>query len=136
MYSFFGLFLCTCYKFVCISLCLGQYTLFIVDDSSRLLEFVGNGCPHLVDNAENIRFFDHDLIDQGHSPTTSDQILQAIHKIEYIYFHAFSPFPITLTWPLMVRRLRRTTAQIFFVAPVQRQREAYHSHSLPGARLP
>src|SRR6266581_1915878 len=124
MYSFFGLYLCTCYKFVCISLCLGQYTLFIVDDSSRLLEFIGNGCPHLVDNVQNIRFFHHYLI------------LQAVHKIKYIYIHAFSPFLITFTRPVMVRWLRRTTARIFFVAPALRWKEAYQLHSLRGARLP
>src|SRR6266480_5285489 len=136
MYSFFGLFLSTRYKFVCISLRLGQDTLFIVNDSSRLLEFVGNGCPHLVDNVENIRFFHHNLIDQGHSPTASYQILQAVHKIEYIYIHAFSPFPITLTRPLMVGWLRRPTARIFFVVPALRRGEAYHLRSLRGQRLP
>ena len=57
-----------------------EHFLALLDDPARLLDLLGDGCPHLVEQVVDLFPVDPHLVGQGHGTSVVDEVVQLVDQ--------------------------------------------------------
>src|SRR4029450_12148062 len=70
---------------VALALRLGQHLLALLDDPARLLDLLGNGRPHLVEDLVDLLAVDPNLVGEGDGLRVVDEVVELVYQNEDVH---------------------------------------------------
>src|SRR5665811_731008 len=64
---------------------LGEHLLALLDDPARLLDLLGNGGAHLVEDVVHLLAVDHDAVGERHGPGVVDDVVELVDENEHVH---------------------------------------------------